>query len=47
MSVPVINLERWFQGDRSARDGVAAEVDAALQSAGFFLITGHGSCPRS
>ena len=41
-SVPVIDLTPWLSGDQAARAGVAAEVDAALQSVGFFLITGHG-----
>ncbi len=41
-SVPVIDLAPWFCGDEQARAAVAAEVDEALQSAGFFLITGHG-----
>jgi isopenicillin N synthase-like dioxygenase len=41
-SVPVIDLRPWFGGDEQARAAVAAEVDAALQSVGFFLITGHG-----
>ncbi len=41
-SVPIIDLEPWFGGEFSDRTGVAAEVDAALQEWGFFLITGHG-----
>jgi isopenicillin N synthase-like dioxygenase len=41
-SVPVIDLAPWFSRDAAARAGVAAEVDAALQGAGFFLVTGHG-----
>ena len=41
-SVPVIDLAPWFGGDEAARAAVAAEVDAALQSVGFFLISGHG-----
>ena len=41
-SVPVIDLTPWLSGDETARAGVAAQVDAALQSVGFFLITGHG-----
>ena len=41
-SVPVIDLTPWFSGDEAARAAVAAEVDAALQSVGFFLISGHG-----
>lgn len=39
-SVPVIDLAPWFDG--SDKDGVARAVDAALQSVGFFLVTGHG-----
>jgi isopenicillin N synthase-like dioxygenase len=39
-AVPVIDLAPWF--DRSDRDGVATQVDAALQDVGFFLVTGHG-----
>src|SRR6202046_4909761 len=41
-SVPVIDLAPWFGGDDRARAAVAAEVDAALRSVGFFLISGHG-----
>ena len=41
-SVPVIDLTPWFGADEAARAVVAAEVDAALQSVGFFLISGHG-----
>jgi isopenicillin N synthase-like dioxygenase len=41
-SVPVIDLTPWFSGDEAARAAVAARVDAALQSVGFFLIKGHG-----
>jgi isopenicillin N synthase-like dioxygenase len=46
-SVPVIDLTPWFVPagpgrDEAARAAVAAEVDAALRSVGFFLITGHG-----
>jgi isopenicillin N synthase-like dioxygenase len=39
-AVPVIDLTAWFDG--SDRAGVAAQVDAALQDVGFFLVTGHG-----
>ena len=41
-SVPVIDLAPWFSGDEAARADVAAKVDAALRSVGFFLISGHG-----
>ena len=40
--VPVVDLVPWFGADECARAAVAAEVDAALQSVGFFLLTGHG-----
>jgi len=40
--VPVIDLAPWFSGDEEARAAVAAEVDGALRSVGFFLISGHG-----
>jgi isopenicillin N synthase-like dioxygenase len=41
-SVPVIDLAPWLSGDEKARAAVAAQVDHALQTSGFFLITGHG-----
>jgi len=41
-AVPVIDLIPWRGGDEAARARIAAQVDAALQSIGFFLITGHG-----
>ncbi|MDT4938637.1 MAG: hypothetical protein QOG80_2308 [Pseudonocardiales bacterium] len=39
-TVPIIDLTPWFDG--TDRPGVAAQVDAALRSVGFFLVTGHG-----
>jgi isopenicillin N synthase-like dioxygenase len=41
-SVPTIDLAPWFEGAAEGKAAVAAEVDAALQSVGFFLVTGHG-----
>jgi isopenicillin N synthase-like dioxygenase len=41
-SVPVIDLGPWWSGAPDGRAEVAARVDAALRSVGFFLITGHG-----
>jgi isopenicillin N synthase-like dioxygenase len=38
--VPSIDLRPWFDG--SDRAGVAAQVDDALRTAGFLLVTGHG-----
>lgn len=42
-NVPVIDLSHWLDG--SDRAGVAATVDEALSSVGFFLVTGHGIDP--
>ncbi len=41
-SVPVIDLAPWLRGEAAGRAAVAAQVDAALRSVGFFLISGHG-----
>ena len=41
-SVPIIDLAPWFGSAGPARADVAAQVDAALRSVGFFLIAGHG-----
>jgi isopenicillin N synthase-like dioxygenase len=38
--VPSIDLRPWFDG--SDRAGVARQVDDALRTAGFLLVTGHG-----
>jgi isopenicillin N synthase-like dioxygenase len=40
-SVPVIDLTPWFDGSSEGRAAVAAEVDRALSSVGFMLVTGH------
>ena len=40
--VPVIDVSPWFSGDPEARREVAVQVDTALTSVGFMLITGHG-----
>jgi isopenicillin N synthase-like dioxygenase len=45
-SVPVIDITSWFSGGSEERAAVAAEVDSALKSVGFFLVTGH-SVPHS
>jgi isopenicillin N synthase-like dioxygenase len=39
--IPTIDLAAWRAGDRSA----SAELDQALQEAGFLLVTGHGVDP--
>jgi isopenicillin N synthase-like dioxygenase len=39
--VPSIDLTPWFAGTRQDRQNIAREVDEALRTAGFLLITGH------
>jgi len=41
--VPLVDLSRWLDG--SDRTGVAATVDHALSSVGFFMVSGHGIDP--
>jgi isopenicillin N synthase-like dioxygenase len=41
-SVPTIDLTPWSDGTPAGRRAVARQVDDALQSVGFFLLTGHG-----
>ena len=38
-AIPTVDLGTWRAATRAA---VAAQVDAALQRAGFLLVTGHG-----
>jgi isopenicillin N synthase-like dioxygenase len=39
---PVIDLHVWRTGTTEQRAQVAAQVDHALRSSGFMLVTGHG-----
>jgi isopenicillin N synthase-like dioxygenase len=41
-AVPVIDVAPWLNGDPDGSAAAAAPVDQALQSVGFFLVTGHG-----
>ena len=41
--VPLVDLSRWLDG--SDRTDVAATVDDALSSVGFFMVSGHGIDP--
>jgi isopenicillin N synthase-like dioxygenase len=45
-SVPIIDIAPWFGGDEAARADIAGQVDSALSSVGFMLVTGHG-VPRA
>ncbi len=41
-AVPVLDLTPWYEDDPAGQARLAAQVDAALSSAGFLLVTGHG-----
>jgi isopenicillin N synthase-like dioxygenase len=40
--IPTVDLRPWLDGDADTRREIARTVDAALQTAGFLLVTGHG-----
>jgi isopenicillin N synthase-like dioxygenase len=42
MTVPLVDLEPWFEGSADGKAAVAAAIDRALQDSGFLLVTGHG-----
>ncbi len=44
--VPVIDVAPWFGGDKTARDALARQVDAACREWGFLIIKGHGIDPE-
>lgn len=43
--IPSIDLRPWYEGTPEGRRRVAAQVDHALCTAGFLLVTGHGVDP--
>ncbi|MGV9880490.1 isopenicillin N synthase family dioxygenase [Streptomyces sp. NPDC003006] len=43
--IPTVDLRPWLSGDPGARARTARTVDAALRTAGFLLVTGHGVDP--
>jgi len=43
--VPVIDLAPWFDGDAGDRAAVAQQVDRALRTSGFLLVTGAAGGP--
>ena len=40
--VPIIDIQPFFSGGESDKQGVAAELDKACCNTGFFALTGHG-----
>jgi isopenicillin N synthase-like dioxygenase len=45
LSVPIIDIAPFRQGDAAARQAVAAAVDRACRDIGFLVISGHGVNP--
>jgi isopenicillin N synthase-like dioxygenase len=42
MTLPLMDLRLWARGDDAQRAAFATEVDDALQTSGFLLLSGHG-----
>src|SRR5712692_4044442 len=42
MSIPIIDLGRYLAGAPGALEATAAELRAALEGIGFFIIVSHG-----
>ena len=42
LTVPEIDIERWRTGDAAARADIQQQVDTALATTGFLVITNHG-----
>lgn len=40
--IPLIDLNRWRTGDATERRSLTKDVDHALQTSGFLLLSGHG-----
>ncbi len=40
--IPLIDLSLWRNGSSAEKASIAAELDDALQTSGFLLLTGHG-----
>ncbi len=45
-TLPIIDLRRWNEGSLGERVAVAFEVDQALRTFGFLLLSGHGVAPE-
>lgn len=43
--IPVVDLGHWSPDDSASRVRLATDVDQALKSTGFLLVTGHGIAP--
>ena len=42
VQLPTVDLADWWTGESEARAAIAADVDDALRSWGFLLVSGHG-----
>lgn len=43
--IPLIDLRLWRDGDEQHRAQLAARLDHAMQTSGFFMVAGHGIDP--
>jgi isopenicillin N synthase-like dioxygenase len=41
-TIPVVDIQPFFDGAQAGRRRVAAEVQAACEGLGFLVVTGHG-----
>ena len=39
--IPLIDLDRWYEGDEAQRAALAAEVDDHLRRLGFLVVVNH------
>ncbi|MEM1111871.1 MAG: 2-oxoglutarate and iron-dependent oxygenase domain-containing protein [Pseudomonadota bacterium] len=46
MTIPLVDLARWTEGDEANRSALTAEVDAHLAGLGFLMVTNHGISPE-
>lgn len=43
--IPLIDLSRWRDGSPDEKKSIAAELDEALRTSGFLMLSGHGIPP--
>ena len=46
-NIPVVNITKFIQGDKSERNLVANQIGDALRDVGFFAMEGHGVSGRT
>ncbi|MEM9747367.1 MAG: 2-oxoglutarate and iron-dependent oxygenase domain-containing protein [Actinomycetota bacterium] len=46
IEIPLVDLDRWFDGDDAERAALAADVDAHLRRLGFLVVVNHRIPPE-